>query len=218
MPDASSKPHDPPPVRLGRLRTPSAIRCACTRIGNAVLAGKLDPRKANSALYAVAGAKSAMDLEQQAKVLELEQQRVNIEAARAKTGRPTSVTSEDVLAAWRAPALAAPAPQPARAAIASPVPPAVTPREIASPAPSQRAHEVPSDESQTARAPRPPREEPPIDVQPDAGGVWVAPSEPAQPHGVTILGEEPWRRVPADMKEIAPEELERVRQQIRRLR
>jgi hypothetical protein len=67
-PEASTKGKNPsppaaPPVRLGRLRNASDIRCAFKCLGNAVLAGKLDPKRANSAMYAVAGAARALEIE-----------------------------------------------------------------------------------------------------------------------------------------------------------
>jgi hypothetical protein len=197
--EPASKLRDPPPVRLGRLSTPSAIRCACTRVGNAVLSGKLDPRKANSALYAIAGAKSAMDLEQQAKALELEQQRVNIEAARSNTGKPTSVTPETVLDAWRVAPL--PATPLAQAAIA-PIPVAVPAAAVIAALEARReAREAGPGESPVSPrelreepAPRAPKEQEVIEAVPLGDGVY----------GVTVVGTEAWRRVPADMVPIGP--------------
>ncbi len=63
MSDPAAKPGDPPPVRLGRLQTASDVRRACKRVGDAVLDGRVDPRRANSALYAVSGAAKAIELE-----------------------------------------------------------------------------------------------------------------------------------------------------------
>jgi hypothetical protein len=52
-----------PRVVLGPLKTATQIRCAFRRLGQAVLDGKIPPKVANSAMYAVSGAGRALELE-----------------------------------------------------------------------------------------------------------------------------------------------------------
>jgi hypothetical protein len=52
-----------PRVVLGPLKTATQIRCAFRRLGQAVLDGKIVPKVANSAMYAVSGAGRALELE-----------------------------------------------------------------------------------------------------------------------------------------------------------
>ena len=52
-----------PRVVLGPLKTPTQVRSAFRRLGQAVLDGKIQPKTANSAMYAVAGASRALELE-----------------------------------------------------------------------------------------------------------------------------------------------------------
>jgi hypothetical protein len=56
-----NNPH--PRVVLGPLKTATQIRCAFRRLGQAVLDGKIPPKTANSAMYAVSGAGRALELE-----------------------------------------------------------------------------------------------------------------------------------------------------------
>ena len=69
MAEANTKTQNPT-IRLGRLKTPSAVRCAFVRLANAVLSGKVDVKRANSAMYAVAGARTALELEVAADAVE----------------------------------------------------------------------------------------------------------------------------------------------------
>jgi hypothetical protein len=134
------------------------------------------------------------------------------------TGAAPAVTMADVLAAWRAPApsLAAPLPQPQRASIATPASSAealaALPRGVDEPAPAaaigapeKRGNGGSKNGGLAARDV--------VDMAPDAAGVWSAPYRAQH-----IMGEEPWRRLPAGVREIDREELERVKQQIRLLR
>jgi hypothetical protein len=78
--------------------------------------------------------------------------------------------------------LPAPAPEAEPAAIASPADPPVSPLEIDSPAPPQRAqHEESTPEFAAPRAPRPQREHEVIDAEREGDGTWTAPALPP-PH------------------------------------
>jgi hypothetical protein len=52
-----------PRVLLGKLETATQVRCAFRRLGQAVLDGKIVPKVANSAMYALSGAGRALELE-----------------------------------------------------------------------------------------------------------------------------------------------------------
>ena len=58
----SLNPH-PRRVLLGPLRTPTQIRGALRRLGQAVADGKLEPKRANAAIFAVSGAAKMLELE-----------------------------------------------------------------------------------------------------------------------------------------------------------
>lgn len=64
MADVAVKASRPVPrVVLGPLKTATQIRCAFRRLGQAVLDGKVVPKVANSAMYAVAGAGRCLEIE-----------------------------------------------------------------------------------------------------------------------------------------------------------
>lgn len=52
-----------PPLHIGPLTTASRIRCAFTRLANAVLKGRIKPEQSNAAAYCIAGASKALELE-----------------------------------------------------------------------------------------------------------------------------------------------------------
>ena len=63
MAERKAKSTTPTRVLIGPLKTATQVRTACRRIGQGVLDGKIAPKVANSALYAIAGAKAALELE-----------------------------------------------------------------------------------------------------------------------------------------------------------
>jgi hypothetical protein len=175
MPEVSAKTSDPPPVRLGRLRNKSDARCASRRVANAVLAGKLDEKKGNCALYAISIAVRTMEMEVSVKM-----------EAPTNTATAPPLTTESILVAYHT-ARRLPAPQPAPATIARPATQSAPPQPIAAPAPPVQASEPHNDPPAAApqpapRAPRTQREEPVIDAEPDTAGVWSAPALCGRPH------------------------------------
>ncbi len=70
----------PPKLNLGPLKTPTQIRGALKRIGQRVLDGNLDPRRANCAIFAVSGAAKMLELEMSAEMMR-EAQRLNAQPA-----------------------------------------------------------------------------------------------------------------------------------------
>jgi hypothetical protein len=89
MAEGSAKRRDPPPIRIGRLRTKSDARCATRRIANAVIAGLLDVKRGNCVLYAIATAVRTMEVE--------------VAVRRPEQPHTTeAVTAESVLDAWNA--------------------------------------------------------------------------------------------------------------------
>jgi hypothetical protein len=66
--DAVNKPQDPYlgfKLRIGRLDSFSAIRCAYRRVATAIADGKIETKRGNSVIYAIAGAMKALELEVQ---------------------------------------------------------------------------------------------------------------------------------------------------------
>ena len=88
--DAAQQQKNPPPVRLGRLQTASDVRRAFKRLGDAVLAGIIEPKRANSAMYAVAGAAKAIEIEL-AERLDRRAERIERRIAESQAAPPAAV-------------------------------------------------------------------------------------------------------------------------------
>lgn len=85
--DTETKTPDPTPVvRLGRVATPRGVRRAVTRIINAVLAGHLAPKVANTAIYGLQTIQRVIETEMiEGRLAQLESH-AGINGAKGKVG------------------------------------------------------------------------------------------------------------------------------------
>lgn len=82
-----TKTPDPTPVvRLGRVATPRGVRRAVTRIVDAVLAGHLAPKVANTAIYGLQTIQRVIETEMIEQRLAQLENHAGINAARGKGG------------------------------------------------------------------------------------------------------------------------------------
>jgi hypothetical protein len=65
MADGAGESTTPPRthLRIGQLDSAAQVRRACVRITNGVLSGRIPPRIANSAIYAIGAASKALEIE-----------------------------------------------------------------------------------------------------------------------------------------------------------
>jgi hypothetical protein len=99
----AAKPKDPPQLHIGPLTSASRIRCAFTRLANAVLRGRIRPEVSNAAAYCIAGASKALELEllekgfrelaRRNELRERELRYFDAQVANATQGVPTAQTS-----------------------------------------------------------------------------------------------------------------------------